>query len=81
MNVTDTKAIDKNQLFYCYSFNLHNYLKYIKKIFPLNSKPKTNHKNSKQYYEFVKSKRFEMAIEEWQNNKKNNTFVFKKKGV
>lgn len=81
MNIVNTENINKNKIFYCYSFNLHNYLKYIKNIFPLNSKPKTNIKNSKQYYEFIRSKRFDEALKEWQNNKKNNTLVFKKREV
>jgi len=79
MNIINNDNIEKSDLFPCYSLNLYKFLKDIKLIFPLNSKPLINIKNGKKYYEFVKCKRFQIALDEWRNNKIENTFVFDKK--
>lgn len=76
MYITNSELLDEKKLFPCKSNKLKKFLVEVKKI-PYISR-KQDDKSNKIIWFFMKTEKFNEALDEWRNNKKNNTLVYPK---
>jgi hypothetical protein len=67
-------AFNKEEVFYCKSPNL---LKFLTEIYKIQYINKILNKDNKFTWVFFRSPDLDKALNEWSNNKKNNTFLYK----
>jgi hypothetical protein len=77
VKVNNSNIISNDDCYFCYSLNLHRFLKDDKQIYHINCG--VNKKTNKMWFTYLKTDFLDKALHEWQFRKLNNNYYIERK--